>query len=475
MPNHGVNVNEVATSLAAPTAAATGIPFIVGCAPIHTADNPAALNVPTLITSWDEFKEKLGYCEDWDSFPLCEAGYGHFVDFGLQPAIFLNVFDPATNKSLQSAADKDVVNHKVNLGCLAINDSALVVKDKSSPANTLVKDTDYEVYFSNGEMIVELLSTGSYYSETGLNIAYDKAVFTAITATVISGAVEKIELCMSTIGVIPDMILAPGWSSNSAVAAAMATKAGAINGLFKAKAIVDVPCGTGEAVSYDTVVAKKNALAMVDKNEIVCWPLCKLGDHIYHMSTRISSLIAAVDTEVGAPHYSPSNHALKVDALVLGTSGNPEVLLTKAQADILNAGGVMTALNFMGGFVAWGNYTGCYPTNTDVKDCQISVNRVFDWVGNTLIKTFWGYLDTPMTRRLIDTILDTCNIWLNGLTGAGIILGGRCVMLESENPTTNLIQGIVKLHIYLTPPSAAQEIDFTLEYDASYLTAALTA
>ena len=135
----------------------------------------------------------------------------------------------------------------------------------------------------------------------------------------------------------------------------------------------------------------------------------------------------------------------------------------------------MTCLNFMGGYVAWGNYTGCYPTNTDVKDCQISVNRVFDWVGNTLIKTFWGYLDTPMTRRLIDTILDTCNIWLNGLTGAGIILGGRCVMLESENPQTNLVQGIVKLHIYLTPPSAAQEIDFTLEYDASYLTAALTA
>lgn len=473
MPNHGVNVNEVATSLAAPTAAATGIPFIVGCAPIHSADNPAALNKPVLITSWDEFKEKFGYCEDWADFPLCEAGYCHFVDFGLQPAVFLNVFDPATHKSAQTAADKDVADHKVNLGNLAINDSGLVVKDKSSPANTLVKDTDYEVYYSNGEMIVELLATGGYFSEAALNIAYNKAVFTGITATVISGAVEKIELCMSTIGVIPDMILAPGWSSNAAVAAVMATKAGAINGLFKAKAVVDVPCGSGDATVYSAVVAKKNALAMVDKNEIVCWPLCKLGDHTYHMSTRIASLIASVDTEVGAPHYSPSNHALKVDALVI--ADGTEVLLTKAQADILNAGGVMTALNFMGGFVAWGNYTGCYPTNTDVKDCQISVNRVFDWVGNTLIKTFWGYLDTPMTRRLIDTILDTCNIWLNGLTGAGIILGGRCEMLDSENPETNLIQGIVKLHIYLTPPSAAQEIDFTLEYDASYLTAALTA
>lgn len=473
MANHGVNVNEVATSLAAPTAAATGIPFIVGCAPIHSADNPALVNVPALITSWDEFKEKLGYCEDWDSFPLCEAGYGHFVDFGLQPAIFLNVFDPATNKSAQSAADFTVENHKVNLGKLAINDSGLSVKDKSTPANTLVKDTDFEVYFSNGEMIIELLATGSYYSEATLSIAYNKAVFTGITSTVIANAVEKVELCMSTVGVIPDMILAPGWSENASVAAVMATKAAAINGLFKAKAIVDIPCGLGDATVYSAVVAKKNALAMTDKNQISCWPMVKLGDHKYHMSTRIASLIAAVDTEVGAPHYSPSNHSLKIDSLVL--KDGSEVLLTKAQADILNQGGVMTALNFMGGFVAWGNYTACYPTNTDVKDCQISVNRVFDWVGNTLIKTFWGYLDTPMTRRLIDTILDTCNIWLNGLVGADIILGGRCEMLESENPETNLVQGIVKLHIYLTPPSAAQEIDFTLEYDASYLTAALTA
>ena len=105
MANHGVNVNEVATSLAAPTAAATGIPFFVGCTPLHTVASPAGINVPVLCTSWDEYKEKLGYCEDWKNFPLCEAAYSHFVDFGMQPAIFVNVFDPSTMKSAQTAAD----------------------------------------------------------------------------------------------------------------------------------------------------------------------------------------------------------------------------------------------------------------------------------------------------------------------------------------------------------------------------------
>ncbi|MBR6321262.1 MAG: phage tail protein, partial [Lachnospiraceae bacterium] len=121
----------------------------------------------------------------------------------------------------------------------------------------------------------------------------------------------------------------------------------------------------------------------------------------------------------------------------------------------------------------WGNYTACYPSNTDVKDYFIPVSRMFDWVANTLIQTFWSKLDSPMNRRLIDTILDSSNIWLNGLTGRGFLLGARAEMLEAENPLTDLMQGIIRIHIYMTPPSPAQEIDFVLEYDVNYVESAL--
>ena len=33
----------------------------------------------------------------------------------------------------------------------------------------------------------------------------------------------------------------------------------------------------------------------------------------------------------------------------------------------------------------------------------------------------------------------------------------------------DLMAGIIRLHIYMTPPSPAQEIDFYLDYDASYV------
>ena len=156
-------------------------------------------------------------------------------------------------------------------------------------------------------------------------------------------------------------------------------------------------------------------------------------------------------------------------------SDGAEVLLTLDQANILNAGGVVTGLNFTGGFRAWGNTTGCYPTNTDVKDYFIPVSRMFDWVGNSLINTFWGQIDRPMTRILVDSIVNSANIWMNGLTGSGYILGGRVEMIEAENSVTDLMAGIVKLHIYITPPSPAQEIDFTLEYDVNYVQEALGA
>ena len=152
-----------------------------------------------------------------------------------------------------------------------------------------------------------------------------------------------------------------------------------------------------------------------------------------------------------------------------------EVNLTLAQANILNDNGILTALNFMGGWCAWGNYTACYPSNTDVKDYFIPVSRMFGWVGNTLIRTFWSKLDKPMNRRLLDTIMDTANIWLNGLVGSGYLLGARAEMLESENPLTDLMAGIVKIHIYMTPPSPMKECEFVLEYDADYVSSALAA
>lgn len=472
MPKHGVYVSEQSTAVSAPVSVETGIPFVIGLSPIHTADNPAAVGAPVLITSYAEFVEKLGYSDDWASYNLCEFAYSHFKLFGMSPVVFVNLLDPSSMKSAVAAADVDVVAKKAVLSVKGIHDAGLVVKQQGGSGTAYVEDTDYAVYYNEeGKLTVELLPASTHYSETKLNIAYNEVTPASVNASAVATGLESIELCMSTFGLIPDLIVAPGFSDTATVAAVMATKAAAINGMFRAKAIVDVStAASGGADEYTEVSSVKSAANMNSLDEVVCWPLFKVDDKVFHASTIVAGRIALTDSEFGAPYASPSNKDIPITALVV--AAGTEINLSLAQANILNGIGVVTALNFMGGFKLWGNYTGCYPANTDVKDFMLCVSRMFDWVGNTLIRTFWDKIDKPMTKRLVDSIVDTANIWMNGLAGSGYILGGRVEYNAAENPITSLMAGIVKLHVYITPPSPAQEIDFVLEYDASYVEAA---
>ena len=59
------------------------------------------------------------------------------------------------------------------------------------------------------------------------------------------------------------------------------------------------------------------------------------------------------------------------------TDDGREVDLGLETANYLNGQGIVTALNWTGGWRAWGNRTGAYPDNTDVKDKFISVRRIF--------------------------------------------------------------------------------------------------
>ena len=479
MPNLGIHVYEKATAVAIPVVADVGIPFVVGLAPVHTAAKPAKANVPVLCTSWDEAVEKLGFSYDWKKYTICEFIYSHFQLFGCQPVIFCNVLDTDTMKNTLEAKEYDVSDHKITLpfDTIAAGLKVSVPGDGGAEPTELKPDGDYTVLYDedDGVCIVELLSSGSAYSAAKLSVSGSTVDTSAVvTADVVSG-LGVIDACMSMVGVIPDLICAPGFSHLSVVAAIMATKAAGINGLFRAKALVDVDCGAEGVTEYSALTPWKNKNNMVDENQILCWPMVKLGDYKFHMSTQLAGLMAKVDTDnAGVPYESPSNKNYKMDGCCL--EDGTEVNLTFEQSNIIAGYGIVTALNFMSmGWTCRNNYTACYPANTDVKDQFIPVSRMFDFVGNTLIRTFWSKLDKPMNRRLIDTIIDTCNIWLNGLVSQEYLLGARAEYLEEENSLVDLMAGILHIHIYITPPSPMQECDFTLEYDTNYVTSALAA
>ena len=197
----------------------------------------------------------------------------------------------------------------------------------------------------------------------------------------------------------------------------------------------------------------------------------KLGDKVFHHSTQLAGCMTATDTKAelggGSPCESASNKSLQIDGMVL--ADGTEVLLDLVKANYLNSQGIVTGLNLMGGFVSWGNESACYPANTDITDYFYCINRMFAWVGQTLILSTWGKVDRGLKPRLLESVVQSVNLWLNGIMGEGKILGGRVEFNESENVETDLMAGKARFHIYITPPSPAKEIDFIMEYDVNYL------
>ena len=173
------------------------------------------------------------------------------------------------------------------------------------------------------------------------------------------------------------------------------------------------------------------------------------------------------------PYESPSNKLLQMNACV--NDAGEEIDLGFNQANYLNGQGIVTALNFANGWVAWGNRTGCYPSNTDVKDNFISMRRMFDWVGNKFILTFWTKVDDPANMRLIRTVINSFNYFMNGLMSQGAIIGGRIEFLSPENPLTDLMNGVLRFHIYIAPPPPAEQIWAILELWPDYFTALFSA
>ena len=473
--SHGVEANKQASSVSTPVVAASGVHFVVGAAPVQSV--AGKVNEVIMAQNYAEAVAALGYSDDWEKYGLCEEIYTAFKLYEIGPVFLVNVLDPTKHKAEVAAADITPVDNQIKLPLEAIADS-VVVKASAEAESALVAGEDYEVFYSDTNCIIEFSTPRT----AAANVKYNKVDPTQITASDIIGGfntttkkstgLELIDSVFPLYTMAPDIILCPNWSHNSEVAAVMAAKAENINGLFEGVAILDVDTtATTGAAYYTEVPAWKKSKNFMKSMELVCFPKVALGDKIFNYSTQLAGSIAAVDNDEalggGTPCESASNKSLQADRMVI--ADGTELVMDLQQANFLNENGVITALNFSNGFVSWGNYTACYPANTDPTDYIYCINRMFRWVAKSVILSYWSYVDRKLTRRLIDAILQGVNDWLNGLTAEEKILGGRVEMLESENTTTALAAGKVKFHIYMTPPSPLEDLDFVLEYDFSYL------
>ncbi|UYB50381.1 phage tail sheath family protein (plasmid) [Lysinibacillus capsici] len=466
---HGSRVTEAPTSLMTPVVATATLNVVFGTAPINLAKTPH-VNQIVVAYSFGEAQAALGYSDDWKNYTLCEAMDAAFRLYNVAPVIFVNVLDPEKHNEAVKE-EVPVENQKAVISIKGILLDTLKVKRSEADEIPLNKDEDYVVSFDDdGQVvIVPLVSVNKLFVEY-TRIAPEKVTENDIIggSDVNTGKVKGLELINSVFpktGMVPGIVIAPKFAKNPMVAAVMKAKASVVNTYFRAVSLSDID--SAEADIYTKVNEWKNQNNYTGANEFPGWPLLGLGDKVYHYSTQFAFRIAKTAAENGDyPHVSPSNQPLQMTKL-LNEAGD-EIDLGPDQAELLNSQGITTALNFMGGWKCWGNRTGAYPGSTDVKDIFIPVRLTHNWIANTIILTTWSKVDAPITRRLIDSITDTMNMWFNGLQSRGVILGGRVVFKKENNPTPDLINGKIRINYYVAESTPAEDIEGILEFDPTY-------
>lgn len=473
---HGVYTSEVPTSIKPPVTVNGFVPVVVGTAPVNLASAPK-INEPVLCYTYAEAVAAFGMSDDYDNYTLCEHIYNQFVLFAVAPVVFINVLDPATHKADVTAEDAILVAGQVKTENNGAVLSTLFVKNEDSTV-TYTPGTDYTASFNDdGELVITRIVDGAIASDTAaLQLDYSYLdpslvdgddIVGGVDANGVSTGLELVNDVFPRFRLAPTHGLAPKWSTDPAVSAVGKAKMKLVSGNFPAQWLSDIP--TDEVKQYVDAAAWKNDNNYTAAHEIVCWPKVALGDRQFHLSTQVACIIgqATADND-GILNVTPSNRSLQADSSVL--ADGTEILLQNQQAnDALNANGIVTALNWIGGWKAWGNRTAIYPANTDPKDAFIKIRGFQNWLANTLILTYWADVDGDLNRRQIESITDSNNIFLNGLASTGQILGGRLEFNPEDNPTTQLLDGKAVFRLFQASPPPNKAIEFIIEYDADYL------
>jgi uncharacterized protein len=477
---HGVSWSDVPTSVIAPIKADVGVNVVFGSAPLHLNKNGKDfVNRPRIYNRYEDAVAELGFSNDWNNYDICEHMDAVFVEFGVYPVVYVAVNDPDDGATVHAPSQHTLVAGQVDT-LLELIAWTIAVKDAAGTVS-YVEGVDYLLSLSkNNTWIITRLAGGDIPLPTSVVTVEGSLPVVATDASTIIGGVdgtgkrtglEVIEDVFQATGVVPGLIVCPKFSKDPVVAAAMAAKAENINGCFSCMCLIDVD--TADVTVAQDVNQWKN-----DNNIVFPRQQCLFGkpalvgatvSKVFNFASQQGPLIQWTDAYRGGglPYHSPSNKPLRMNALQI--EGGDELPMHLLDANMLNGQGVVTALNWIGGFRSWGNRTAAYPANSDVKDMFIPVRRMFDFIGNTIVLTIWQKVDEPGNRRLIDSVVNSLQLWLDGLANSEALLGARVEFRQDENPTTELLNGHYVFHVYIAVPTPAEWLDFRIEYWLPYV------
>lgn len=399
----------------------------------------------------------------------------HIFKQGVASVLVVNVFDPTAHCSDVTAEEKTVTAGKLKLAYAPIG--TVTVLNNAGEASGFVLGTDYTLdEFGNFKVI-----SGAIANNTVLKFTYKRLNAAAITSSVIIGTynsstgvrtgVKCWALAKNQFGFNPKILIAPGYSSVTAVATELISQADA----FRAITLLDAAFGTtvSAAITNRGVGASSN-FNTASKRAYLLYPYLKAYDPAtdsnvdFPYSQFMAGVIAATDNASGY-WFSPSNKEIKgivgVERNI--TAGANDI---SSEANSLNAAGITTVFNTFGsGYNTWGNRSAAYPTVTTL-DNFIAVQRTADVIHESLENAALQFVDRPINKALIDAIRETANGFIRQLIQRGALLTGSEVIYDpNNNPPEELAAGHLTFDIVMMPPVPGERITFNSFIDINLL------
>lgn len=461
---HGIETLEIERGPRAIRVVKSAVIALIGTAPTGP--------VKTLTLSLNDI-DGAQFGTHLPGFSIPEALDGIY-DFGAGTVLVYNVLDPEVHKSSLVAqpagfADNDLL--QLDHGALQL----LAVKSEDGSA-TYSLGTDYNVDMLSGR--VQRISTGGIPINGQVTVDYTYADTSKVTPADIIGAVSlagqrsgllAFQDSYTQFGFFPKIFIAPGFSTLNAVSVELIASAIKMGGV----AYIDAPIGT----TVQQVIAGRGPAGTINFNTSsdrvrLCYPHVKVydqtnGDRLQPLSIRAAGLRAKVDNDNGY-WWSSSNKEL------LGVIGLERPLTARiddasSEVNLLNENGITTVFNSFGtGLRLWGNRTAAWPTVTHMRNFE-NVRRTKDIIDESIRYSSLQFVDMPITDSLIDSIVESVNMFMRKLIGDQALIGAECWYDPARNPQTEIELGHLLFNYKLTVPLPFERGTFETEITGEYL------
>ncbi len=483
--HHGITYTELKSRLRVIQQVRTGVGGMIVTAPIHKLPkNQRTLNKNIVLLSDADRAYYFGAEKDGVGY-TAHTSVNAFWSQGGGAIIAVNVFDPERHRTL-GAPVATSGNHSVTSNIATVtteNPHGLVVGDfvnitgftgalaplNQSYAEVLTAPTGATFTFA-----LENANIAATASTAGVvkKITFDPSL---VTSADIIGTVDaegnrtgmKVwQDARTTIGDVPRLLCIPTYSTQEEVAVAMEVIANKIGAGF----ILDAPAGLttqqifeGRGVTGTINLNTSSTRAYLVDMHVYAYNAATEREELMPASPFVAGLISRVDREEGF-WVSPSNHELR------GITGveRPvyfDVMDPDAEATQLNARGVATIVrNYGTGFILWGNRSAAYPSNAD-PESFFCIRRVMDVLKYSLGYNMQPFVDLPMTRGSIESVLASMNAFVDSLVGQGALVGGKVAFEPDENDPINLAQGKIKFNLKHMAPTPMEHIIIDSQMD----------